>query len=630
MLAGPVEPRHLCTVSSVRLRVVILTMNLAAAVGCGPALDHVVRPIDPADYLPATLQVDDPATSDNVRVVKVRVWVAPAAQIEERWREHLIEELDGVAQLIEPMLALRLEFDAAEAWPIGALAASDVGSGLGDLRARDQPDPTHPWIIGVVAPSARTTTSLVDLVAVEPFSPHIVMRSYAAEAEMATLAARLPAMSDAARAKVFAAHRRHKQAVLLMYGLARTLGAIDEREPTRTQHPSYDARQVGPSARNVALMRLTLEARLANEDQVELARALLAAIEVPAWGGWLDGDRDARTRLLRAVLDARLAESVIGAVPGAALAQFQRADDLLRAGDDRGAEAELEPLLAAYPANATLRLLACKIDVRRTGPTVPMPAACARVLDLAPADVSVHMLLGSAWASRGELLRAHEALGAAARVLAARAKPATVDEWLAIGRAYQTMGAITWTEALLARPELRAQAGQPDAVELATWVRQQRVRYGAAAGAADPTDEGQLVASVKGILDLVNTDKFKDAAVALTSTEKRWPKAAGLATMRCELEFRQKRYPKAKVACTRAVALAPDTSWALYLLGVIELQGNAKAQAAGMAHLRHAIAADPELGQAWRTLAKAVDRYGTPDELTRLRADYQTRFGRAL
>ena len=132
------------------------------------------------------------------------------------------------------------------------------------------------------------------------------------------------------------------------------------------------------------------------------------------------------------------------------------------------------------------------------------------------------------------------------------------------------------------------------------------------------------------MLDLVNTDKFKDAAIALASSEKRWPKAAGLATMRCELEFRQKHYPKARVACAKAVSLAPDTSWALYLLGVIDLQGNPKARAAGIDHLRHAIAADPELGQAWRTLGKALERYGTADELAALRADHQTRFGRAL
>ena len=43
-----------------------------------------------------------------------------------------------------------------------------------------------------------------------------------------------------------------------------------------------------------------------------------------------------------------------------------------------------------------------------------------------------------------------------------------------------------------------------------------------------------------------------------------------------------------------------------------------------------AIAADPDLGQAWRTLGKALGRYGTAEELAQLRADHQARFGRAL
>jgi tetratricopeptide (TPR) repeat protein len=622
--------RHLRTVPRAMLPALTAAAIAIALASCGGALDHVVRPVDPKAYLPATLRVEDPSPITDVRVVKVRVWVAPAAQLEDRWREHLIEELDQLAQLVEPLLALRLEFAAPQDWPIGALAASDVGSGMADLRQRDPGDAATPWVIGVVAPGGAPSRTMVDLVAAEPFSPHVVLRAYAAGPEAAALEPQLPRLSAGQRADVLGAHRRHKQAVVLLYALARTLGAIDEREPTRTQHPTYSPTQVGPSARNVALMRLTLEARLAGTDPTDLARDLLAAIDDQPWGGWLDGDRDARALLLRGVLDARLAEAVVGAVPAPALAQYQRAEAALRAGDDRGAEAELEPLLAAYPANATLRLLACRIDVARSGPALPMAPTCARVIDLAPADVSVHLLLGGAWAARGELQRAHDALDAAARVLAGRATPAALDEWLTIAHALQAMGAITWTEALLARPELRLQATAPAVAALSTWVRQQRVRYGAAAGAADPADEGALVASVKGVLDLVNTDKFKDAAVALAASEKRWPKAAGLATMRCELEFRQQRYPKARAACSQAIGLAPDTSWALYLLGVMELQGNAAARTAGIAHLRHAIAADPELGQAWRTLGKALARYGTADELAALRADYQTRFGRAL
>ena len=216
---------------------------------------------------------------------------------------------------------------------------------------------------------------------------------------------------------------------------------------------------------------------------------------------------------------------------------------------------------------------------------------------------------------------------APARVLASRATPAPIEAWQQILSIYRALGAITWTEALLARSDL---AGRPEVAEAATWAHQMRVRYGATAGAADPADEGALVATVKAVLDQVNTDQWKAAAAALATADKRWPRAAGLATMRCELEFRQQHLGPARKACTQALALAPATSWALYLLGVMDLQGNAKVRVVGMGRLRAAIAADPDLGQAWRTLGKALGRYGTAEELAQLRADHQARFGRAL
>lgn len=604
----------------------LVALAAVAGAACGGPLLITQRPVDLRSLEPAEFVVEAPDPRP-VRGVKVRVWVAPAVQVEPDWRAHLIDELDEAAQVLEPLLALRLDFEEPQPWPLPAIAATEVGTGLADLRSRDPGDEAHPWVLGVVAPPLQTTTAMADLAAAEPFARHVVIRAYAAQAEAGTLAARLPDISEAERASVLGAHRRHKQATILLYALARSLGAIDERDGTKLQSPTYDPTIAGVSPRNLALMRLGLEARLTGGEPVEVARALLGAIDEPPWGGWLDGDRDARSRLLRAVIDAKLAEAVVGAVPGAALEQFQRAQGMAAAGAFERALAELEPLIAAYPANPTLRLLACQITLGRDGASLPAPAPCARVVELAPADIGVYLALAQAWLAKPDPAQAHAALDTAARVLAARATAAPLDEWQRILAVYRAMGAITWTEALLARPEL---AGRPEVADAATWARQTRVRYGATAGAADPSDEGALVATVKAVLDQVNTDQFKAAAAALAVADKRWPRAAGLATMRCELEFRQQRLGPARKACTRALALAPETSWALYLLGVMDLQGDGKARALGMTRLRAAIAADPDLGQAWRTLGKALARYGTADELARLRADHQARFGRAL
>jgi predicted Zn-dependent protease len=147
-----------------------------------------------------------------------------------------------------------------------------------------------------------------------------------------------------------------------------------------------------------------------------------------------------------------------------------------------------------------------------------------------------------------------------------------------------------------------------------------------------PADEGELVAAVRGALELIYKDKLAEAAKAIAAARKRWPKAAGPGGALCDLELRKNRIAQAKAECERALAIYPDASWPRYLLGIIALRGvtgGAKLDP-GLAHLRGAIASDPDLGQAWRALGKALARGQRDAELAQLRIDYQARFGQAL
>jgi len=63
-------------------------------------------------------------------------------------------------------------------------------------------------------------------------------------------------------------------------------------------------------------------------------------------------------------------------------------------------------------------------------------------------------------------------------------------------------------------------------------------------------------------------------------------------------------------------------------MGIVILRG--RDTNAGIASLRRAIAADPDLGQAWRSLAKALVRKEDKAGLDQLRADYRARFGSPL
>jgi predicted Zn-dependent protease len=139
------------------------------------------------------------------------------------------------------------------------------------------------------------------------------------------------------------------------------------------------------------------------------------------------------------------------------------------------------------------------------------------------------------------------------------------------------------------------------------------------------------VTAVRGALNLVYANKHAEATKAITSAEKKWPNTPGLFAARCDLELRKTNLPAAKAACSKALALDGNTSWALYLSGVIELKNTSAAGTTqGIEKLKAAIAVDPELGQAWRTLAKAYARAKDQAGLDQLAKDYAAKFGTPL
>ena len=146
-----------------------------------------------------------------------------------------------------------------------------------------------------------------------------------------------------------------------------------------------------------------------------------------------------------------------------------------------------------------------------------------------------------------------------------------------------------------------------------------------------PDQEAALVAAVRGALDLVYASKYAEAEQSLAAAERKWPSAAGLAGARCDLAFRMGQVEAARAACARALAADPDASWALYLAGVIALRDTSPAGTrTGIEKLRRAITVDPELGQAWRTLAKAYARAKDKPALEQLARDYSAKFGQPL
>jgi predicted Zn-dependent protease len=250
---------------------------------------------------------------------------------------------------------------------------------------------------------------------------------------------------------------------------------------------------------------------------------------------------------------------------------------------------------------------------------------CARAADLAPGDPTPHFVVAEALVKAGDLTAARLELQVAAKKIAGLKTGAEL-QWKRLIGIYNGMGALTWTEEALAAAKLEH---DPLAVEIASI----RSRYGIPKNAKGikPEEEAALVSAVRNALTLANGTKYADAIKAISAGETKWPASPGFSTVRCDLELRKAKLPAAKAACAKALSLDPNTSWALYLSGVIELKDTSAAGTKrGIEKLRKAIEVDPDLGQAWRTLAKAYQRAKDGTSLEQLGKDYATRFNTPL
>jgi predicted Zn-dependent protease len=596
---------------------------LISACGGPQIQQRSVGGADMAKAIPAALEVEKPREGDP-RTVKVRVWTDPGARAQKRWKDDISEQIDYANSLLTPLLGARLQIADWKEWS----RTGEPHEALAQLALADKGDGVT-WVIGYIAAPDTAAKTMAELGYAEPLGRHVVIRSWNDLKESEAISGSLPDLKEAERQEVYAAHRRHKQTVVLLRALATTLGGIAETDPNWVLHPSYSRKQVGVSDRNRELMTLALDARLAEETDQVIAKKLLESIEKSAWGGWIASSQDEVTKRLRNVLDQAKAGKTAVDIPPAAYDQYSRIKTLALQKKTQDALIELENLLTAYPGNAAMHMLRCEILLGAAAASKDPKAgeqaktACKRVSELAPGDPSPHLSIGET------LLRAGDVKAARAEFLLAEGKIDNLsqgkeDAWRRLIALYQGMGALTWTEQAIARAKLTQ---DPVAVQIA----QTRARYGVPRGSkvVVPEQEAALVAAVRAALDAVYASKYGEAEKALSAAEKKWPGAAGLAGARCDLGIRMGQIEAARAACARALATDPQASWALYLSGVLSLH-NASGTKAGIEKLKKAIEVDPELGQAWRTLAKAYARAKDKAALEQLGKDYAAKFGQPL
>jgi tetratricopeptide (TPR) repeat protein len=613
-------------------------MKLAVGVVAGVLCGCLISPVIPigggksatqaqreglSKLFPAQLGTQHKWTGE-VRVAKLRVWADEGYRGQNvRWQHGFDEQLDYANHVLTPLLGVRLEAEY-RSWEHHAPGAA-LSEHLEALAELDS-DEDVVWIVGLTSALSLVAETFEQLGVANLGSRHVVLRGHADLHERRAFERAFPNIDARRRDEVLEARRRHKTAAVLIHELAHSLYALHELDGGRIMNPGYSHHAMSIGDRNRELMRLTLEDRLkprpARDPQGTL-RQVLAALEAPG-GAWHPQERALLAQQLRARVGGSVA--IAGAVPTAVADQYNRAEQLLASGNHREAAAVLDTLVAAYPAHAELRVLGCKIELARGGRKNPRAIeVCDRAAALAT-DVWAAVQLASARRSAGDLAGAQATLVAAEARIASLAPAKARAAWLTLAAHHQEAGAVTWAERALDQAGVAPDSDQ----QVAVWVATTRPRYGLPRDGARwklaPDNEAEALAAVRDVLALVNDNKLAAAAKAAATAEQRWPALPGLLAARCDLEMRRGALAAARAHCKRAIAQG-GSSWALYLLGIMELQGGTPAATqAGIARLREAIQLDPALGHAWRALGKALVRIKADAEHEQLRRDYEARF----
>jgi len=605
------------------MRLVVLAIVLAVgACGGGQIQERSVTATDLGKLGPAALEATNPKEGEP-REAKIRVWVDASVRATPGWKDKLNDQLDYAGQFLTPLLGVRFKFDQLREWD--RKGVPDVAEAMKSLQETDDGKEAL-WVIGYIGPGDTASKAMDQLGSAQLLSKHVIVRAWATDPETQALASSLPDLVPSERTEIIGAHERHKQTVVLLHMIGTRSGAIGGSDPSCSGNPMYSPKHSTVSDRDRALMQTAVDHRLSDDATPEIAHDLLEMIEKESFGGWIPSAQEETVAQLRALVNASKQGAAAPEIPVAAIEQFERIKSLAQRGDIPTASAELDNLLVAYPGNALMYELKCELALVKPGvKDKAARATCARVSELAPGEPAPHFAVAEALVKAGDLTAARAELQIAQAKIAAL-KTGSDAAWRRLIGMYNAMGALTWTEEALAAAKLER---DPLAAEIA----QTRARYGIprAAKGVRPEDEAALVSAVRDALQLANASKFAEAAKAIAAGEKKWPGSPGFATVRCDMELRRGNVSAARAACAKAIAIDPNTSWALYLSGVIELKNTGAAGTrAGIEKLKKAIEVDPELQQAWRTLGKAYARAKDDAAFDQLAKDYAAKFGSSL
>lgn len=543
-------------------------------------------------------------TGEATYVLRVRVYAGVDYRVRSHdWRGEVERTVAAASGILQRGVDARLELIEVIEWK---RSGGELDKTLTTLRLLD-PGTDADLVIGFIDAPTKQSDTLAELVAYDLLGKHLVLRSYARQAESEALGSALAALSEAAHERLLTKRAHHKQSVLLVGAIAHLLGADDASLEEFVDAPTYAPQQHRLSDGGIARLGLTIPALLRDEPaswpivlqklQAEAASVrLISRVE----------ERLVHDKGTQA--EAPVASSILREVDRERL---QYARSLLASRKGHEAWTQIEKLLELYPEATELFVPACESALLRGASDARKH--CLRATEAHPEIASAWIALAASQTEPGEVKQSLDHASA----LLGKEPDAKRDDWGALARAYQ--------KASLPRAaERAAKRGGPDSV--LTWVGEMQARYGTSIG-VEEASEAQYLGAVMMGLKYVYASDMKRAKESADSLARSFPSSIGSALVQCEILLRQRHTKAAATACREVLARHPDNSWAHYLLGLLDAREGKNVSA--IQFLEKAIAVDPTLKAAYQTLSKIYTRSKDP-RLEDVKARYKARFHNKL
>ena len=628
---------------------------------------------------------DIPTPADGTRVnatYQVRIYVDRDYRRESaNWQKELEDLVDQASSITEGLYGAKLHIESIRRWETYN-AKDTLTPALDSLARIDSGKDVH-WVVGFIGSSSLVTASHDQLGRAYMFARHFVLRGLRNAEEITAIEDSFKYLSSQERDQLIRSRRRHRQTAVFLHEWAHTLGAPHARSPEFINYEQYDSKQERFDEHTTKLIAVSLRhwqrEALPDAEVQSWGAELQALLSVAPTGLW----EATSTEQLRNYVD-QMATSAVASTSGAQLSrqdagQLNRAEQAVRKGRYRDARGEIAPLVARYPNDAHVQILACQVEVAIGALTPEASKQCEKAASLESDDAESQISLAEVHLVRKDIANAVKSLAKVRQQLTVEAsteaatatskdapasKPmadapaanAATPPWAAIPKEtppsktqanpapektpqrparklsteprvwayladlFHRAGCLTWAEDAAKRsldPEKEREIHR-------SVVRTRRLLGTGPAGAVPPDREGEFVDAMEKLQEQVFTESRKKLQEKIQALRDSFPLAPGPHIAQCEVHYRSGILVDAKKSCERALALDDEAVQAHYVLGLA--YEAIRQMRPAIAHLERAIELEPGFEGCWRALMNAYRSSNKSRELSALKARYQQQF----